>query len=75
MSLVVSDEDKIIQEREGVPPVSRTAGFQGCPARKLALGHNHKQTAISYNQKYYFRLLALIGKNAVFLGPSPTLSS
>lgn len=34
MSLVMSDEDKITQVRESVPPVNRTAGFQGCPARK-----------------------------------------
>jgi hypothetical protein len=34
MSLVMSDEDKITQVRESVPPVSKTVGFQGCPARK-----------------------------------------
>lgn len=38
-------------------------------------GHNHKQTAITHNQKCYFRLLASVGKNVVSLGPSPTLSS
>lgn len=35
MSLVVSEEDKITQVRESAPPVSKTVGFQGFPARKL----------------------------------------
>lgn len=52
-------------------PVSGAAGFQGHPARKRARGRNHKQAGISYNQKYYFRLLALMGKNAASLAPPP----
>lgn len=45
----------------------------GLPSQKASRGSNHKQAGISYNQKCYFRLLALIGKNAVFPSPSPTL--
>lgn len=67
----MSGEDKIIQVSKGVSPLQPAAGFQGHPARKRARDRNHKQAGISYNQKYYFRLLALMGKNAVFLAPPP----
>lgn len=55
-------------------PVSRAVGLQGPSARKRARVCNHKQAGISYHQKYYFGLLALKGKNAVFLAhPPPVL--
>lgn len=70
----MSDEDKIIQVNEGVCPRQPCCGAPGPSARKRARVCNHKQAGISYHQKYYFGLLALKGKNAVFLAhPPPVL--